>query len=125
MLTSPAPVSMYRLATRRLFFSNDTGSSVLDQEVGQALMLSEDSSQAVLIGPLELDASRSYISSITMPAPSPDWFSGFFDFGVIDGFDMWYNSFIITTYPWDAGTDSGTTYLSDDMPIDPPLWIYN
>lgn len=103
---------------------NDAGSDVLDQQFGPPMMLTANLSSAVLIGPLELDSSRSYISSITMSAPSPDWYSGFYDFQPIADSGMWYDSFVIQTYPWDAGTDAGSTYLSDDMPIDPPLWIY-
>jgi len=49
------------------------------------------------------------MSSVTMIAPSPDWFTGF-DFirPVEQGF--WYESFDISTYPWDAGTETGNDY---------------
>jgi len=81
--------------------------------------------QSLLIGPLSLNSAHSLISTMTMSAPSPDWFSGFYNFNVVEETSgAWYDSFVIETYPWDAGTDSGSTYLADDMPIDPALWIY-
>jgi hypothetical protein len=52
-----------------------------------------------------------------MIAPSPDWFSGFNAYNVLDELsETWYSSFIIETYPWDAATDNGTTYESPDSP---------
>jgi hypothetical protein len=47
---------------------------------------------------------------------SPDWFSGFYNWNAIDtSTDTWYESFVIETFPWDAGSDSGVTY---DAPND-------
>jgi hypothetical protein len=40
------------------------------------------------------------MSTITMIAPSPDWFSGFYDFSPISADNLWYSSFVIETYPW-------------------------
>ena len=101
------------------------GTNVLDQKIGPPIMLAENPDQLSLIGPLYMDWTRPYITTISMIAPSPDWFSGFYNFNVIDPkTETWYESFVIQTYPWDAGTDSGSTYLSEDMPIDTPLWIY-
>lgn len=104
---------------------NDAGTDVLDQQFGPPMPLDANRNQSSLIGPLLLDSSHSFITSMSMSAPSPDWFSGFYEFDVIDeGSGTWYDSFEIQTYPWDAGTDSADTYLAEDMPIDPPLWIY-
>jgi hypothetical protein len=45
------------------------------------------------------------MSSITMIAPSPDWYTGFYDIKPIDkSSDVWYQSFKVETFPWDAGT---------------------
>lgn len=87
-------------------------------------MLVANQTQSSLVGPLALDSSRPYISAITMSAPSPDWFTGFYDFNLIsETTGTWYQSFVVLSYPWDAGTDSGDTYLAEDSPIDSPLWI--
>ena len=56
------------------------------------------------------------LSSITMMAPSPDWFTGIPGFSPIDSIDgVWYDFFEVATYPWDAGTETGTAYsLNND-----------
>lgn len=100
---------------------NNAGEDVMDQQFGVVLLT--NSSQTALIGPLSMNSDHFLISTIAMMAPSPDWFSGFYDFDIRNG-DMWLDSFVIETFPWDAGTDAGTTYLAADMPIDPALWIY-
>jgi hypothetical protein len=58
-----------------------------------------------------------------MIAPSPDWFVG------VNGLNLFENgSFVnektIILYPYDAGTDSGTTYTSPDEPTEPPAPIH-
>lgn len=60
---------------------------------------------------------RTLISAISMLAPSPDWFTG------IDNIDMcdyktgkWYNKKEGNLSVWDAGTDAGMEFLSDDKP---------
>lgn len=63
----------------------------------------------------------SLLSAITMVAPSPDWFSGIYNVDLIDrttgsGSNVWYESFEIATYPWDAGTEQGDTYTINNNP---------
>ena len=104
---------------------NNAGTNVLDQQFGPSMPIDTTRNQSSLIGPLLLDSSHSFISSVSMSAPSPDWFTGFYDFSLIDdASETWYESFEIESYPWDAGTDSGDTYLASNRPIEPPLWIY-
>jgi hypothetical protein len=104
---------------------NSAGTNVLDQQFGPPMPIDTTRNQSSLIGPLLLDSSHPFISSISMSAPSPDWFTGFYNLPLINNAsDTWYESFEIESYPWDAGTDSGDTYLADNRPIDPPLWIY-
>jgi len=47
-----------------------------------------------------------------MIAPSPDWFSGFYDLDVRDpkNRDNFLQSFSVETFPWDAGTEQGDTF---------------
>eukprot|EP00751_Fragilariopsis_kerguelensis_P050566 CAMPEP_0171033500 /NCGR_PEP_ID=MMETSP0736-20130129/39037_1 /TAXON_ID=186038 /ORGANISM="Fragilariopsis kerguelensis, Strain L26-C5" /LENGTH=216 /DNA_ID=CAMNT_0011476483 /DNA_START=177 /DNA_END=823 /DNA_ORIENTATION=- len=64
------------------------------------------------------------LSSITMIAPSPDWYTGFYDVKPVDPSSMvWYESFEIATYPWDAGTDEGDDFNSSDQAEDPHVPI--
>jgi hypothetical protein len=62
---------------------------------------------------ISLTHSTRFLSSITMIAPSPDWFSGFYElkpFGRVERERLWYESFEIETFPWDAGTEKGDTF---------------
>jgi len=70
-----------------------------------------------------MDAEHSLLSTISMIAPSPDWFSGVYNFDVVVG-EMWYESFTLSTFPWDAGSDSGDTYTSADQATTPQENIF-
>lgn len=55
---------------------------------------------------------------VSMIAPSPDWFVG------VDGIDLfangeWADEIVVDLYPYDAGTDSGTTYTSSNNDTNP------
>lgn len=51
--------------------------------------------------------------------PSPDWIVG------VSGLELclkncsWIEFKVLNLYPWDAGTDSGTSYISPDSPTNP------
>jgi hypothetical protein len=65
------------------------------------------------------------LSAITMAAPSPDWFTGIYNFSPIDPeLNVWYESFEIATYPWDAGTELGDTYSISNSPQEPRIPIF-
>ena len=65
------------------------------------------------------------LSTISMAAPSPDWFTGIYDFAPIDTTQqVWYQSFEIATYPWDAGTEQGETYSISNVPETPHRPIF-
>merc|ERR1712224_18754 len=65
------------------------------------------------------------LSSITMVAPSPDWFSGISNFSPIDmEKQVWYKSFEIPSYPWDAGTEKGDTYSLGNSAEVPQIPIF-
>lgn len=88
--------------------STDLGTT-LDVPVG-----TESQTMGVL-----LDAAHPYCSAITMIAPSPDWISGFYNVLPVSEDGKWWKSFRIDTQPFDAGTDSGTTYDAEDSVSDP------
>lgn len=58
-----------------------------------------------------VDPVNHLVSFVSMIDPSPDWFVG------VSGLDLcmpnctWIENKIMELYPWDAGTDSGATYL--------------
>jgi Spondin_N len=62
------------------------------------------------------------LTLVTMIAPSPDWFVG------VDGLNLlenghWVESVTVDLYAWDSGTDSGTTFTSNDIDTNPQVPI--
>lgn len=62
---------------------------------------------------------------MSIVAPSPDWFTGIYNFYAINiDAGAWYGSFDIFSYPWDAGTEMGDTYSIGNESEDPHLPIF-
>ena len=59
-----------------------------------------------------------YLTLVTMVAPSPDWFVGVTALPLIANGE-WLDEVVVALSPWDAGTDSGTTYGSDNADLVP------
>ena len=57
------------------------------------------------------------VSFATMIAPSPDWFTGVASVPLFDG--QWADRVEVTLWPWDAGTDSGTTWTAENAETQP------
>jgi hypothetical protein len=77
---------------------------------------------------LQFNISQEYplISLVSMIAPSPDWFVG------VDGLNLrengqWLEQLSVDLLPYDAGTDSGSSYNSSNSPSNPfaPIDIIN
>ncbi len=61
---------------------------------------------------------HSLVSFVTMVAPSPDWFTGAAGVELFrDG--NWVDRYEVTLWAWDAGTDGGTSFFSDDLDTQP------
>ena len=58
------------------------------------------------------------LTLVTMIAPSPDWFVGVSGLSLLDEFG-WVNELEVVLYPYDSGTDDGTTYTSADADSSP------
>jgi len=57
-----------------------------------------------------------YVSMVTMLAPSPDWITGISMEDMCNrSTGIWKETVSIYGYPIDAGTDSGTTFMADDI----------
>ena len=76
------------------------------------------------LDPITLSPHYPYLSSISMVAPSPDWFSGFSSFSPRGPGGFWYETFSLATYPFDAGTEQGTTYTisNNAEPVHGPIF---
>lgn len=97
-----------------------TDGIVGDFEIGNNQFNANDPPQTV--DGIQLTPGFPFLSTITMVAPSPDWFTGIPKFSPIDeGF--WLESFGIATFPWDAGTEQGDTYSINNNPENPQFPI--
>ena len=58
------------------------------------------------------------LSVITMVAPSPDWFTGVSAVR-LHADEGWVDAITLPLWVWDAGTDSGTTYIAKNAETQP------
>ena len=66
----------------------------------------------------EVETEHPYLSFVSMIAPSPDWFTGVSNLALKQG-DAWVEEIALPLWAWDAGTDSGTTYLAENAETQP------
>ncbi len=106
--------------------------SPLDQEVTAAI--SSGTAQRVLLGgnlstspgttafEFEISQTHPLVTLVSMVAPSPDWFVGVSGLPLFEN-GQWVEERRIDLVPWDAGTDSGTTFESPDRVTSPPQGV--
>jgi hypothetical protein len=63
------------------------------------------------------------VSVVTMIAPSPDWFVGVSGLSLFEN-GNWVEQVVVELLPYDAGTDSGSSYTSPNQPTDDAEAIY-
>lgn len=66
-----------------------------------------------------VDSKHHLVSLVSMIFPSPDWFVGVSGLELCLANGSWIEEKILNLYPYDAGTDSGPTYISPDQPTIP------
>jgi hypothetical protein len=74
---------------------------------------------------VEVTESFPYVSTIHMLAPSPDWFTGVRNVNLCDDKGNWVKKYEVTSQPYDAGTDCGVSYTSDNCVESPPLRVHS
>lgn len=79
-------------------------------------------SSATLSG-VEVFEDKPLLTVVSMIAPSPDWFIGISDFSLLDTNGDWKTNVSIDMFPYDAGTDDGTSYEALNAPSTPPVPI--
>jgi len=90
----------------------DAGDAVFDKKVGSGMDGKQFTASQKIMN-VGLDNSHPYLSMVTMVAPSPDWFTGLNDFDMRDtDSGNWLQEVTLDLFPWDSGTDSGTSYNS-------------
>jgi hypothetical protein len=106
--------------------------SPLDAEVQAAI--SAGTAQRILRGDaigspastsfqFDISAEFPLVTLVTMVAPSPDWFAGVSGLSLLEG-SAWIDERTESLIPWDAGTDSGDTFTSPDLPTSPRVAIF-
>ena len=90
----------------------DGSPNVLNKIVHPAGFASPD----VTVGPLTFEVNDEYplVSFITMIAPSPDWFVGVNRVDLRDGAGGYVDSMTIDLFAYDAGTENGTMFSTDN-----------
>jgi len=72
------------------------------------------------ISPVSITQDNSWLGAVASMHPSPDWFSGFASFETINADDgKYWDRFTVQTWPLDAGTEFGKTYLGLPRDEDP------
>ncbi|XP_023216087.1 spondin-1-like isoform X2 [Centruroides sculpturatus] len=66
-----------------------------------------------------VDRYHHLMSLLSMLGPSPDWIVGVSALELCLKNCSWIMEKVMNLYPWDAGTDSGTTYISPKSPTVP------
>ena len=66
-----------------------------------------------------VDSKHHLVSLVSMIYPSPDWFVGVSGLELCLSNGSWAEEKILNLYPYDAGTDSGPSYISSDQPTIP------
>jgi hypothetical protein len=77
-----------------------------------------NTSPGVARASLTVSQAHPLVTLVTMVAPSPDWFVGVAGLPLAERGE-WLLRKEVALGPWDAGTDSGTTFTSPNQPTSP------
>lgn len=117
-LSTPAMKELAEDGFQIAFFLKLPVPTVLDRRI-----LSPTRSNSTSSETFRLDGNHSLVSLVAKITPSPDWFAGIHGLNLCNG-TAWIQSTTVDLFPYDAGTDSGLTFTSDDEPTDPQEPIY-
>lgn len=104
----------------------------LDNEIEQAI--AQGAAEVLLLGgpvnsspgtvKLEFTATleHSWVTLVSMLAPSPDWYVGVSALPLLENGD-WAQRIDVELFAYDAGTDGGKNYTSKDQPLSPRIGI--
>jgi hypothetical protein len=110
-------------ATSAILIEINAAGSATNPAVIGSLFFTQDSERELDLLDFEVDESHPFVSTITMIAPSPDWFSGFSDFDARDVLaNAWYQEFAVETFPFDAGT-ADDLFFPEEAPL--PIFMYS
>jgi len=73
----------------------------------------------ILIANLVVKKESPLLTLVSMIAPSPDWMMALNGYSLLDEGGNWKTEAMLDMYAYDAGTDSGTDYTSDNSITNP------
>ena len=79
-------------------------------------------SPAAVESAFDITVEHSFVTLVSMIAPSPDWFVGVHDLVLLEE-SGWVEEVVVQLLPFDAGTDSGVTFTSANQVTDPPIAV--
>lgn len=104
-------------------------SAVFFQEVQQAITENTayneldfgdlDTASGIIQGQFEAHPEFPLLTVISMIAPSPDWMITANNIALQDENETWKEEIVMDLFPYDAGTDSGIDYTSEDQITSP------
>ncbi len=121
------------IATSGIERMAETGSkSLLSAEISSQIdtgnaqhLLSGDgigSSPGEVVLTFEISQQHPFVTLVSMIAPSPDWFVGVSKLSLIAN-GQWLEHLVVPLFAYDAGTDSGTRYISPNSDTQPRAGI--
>lgn len=72
----------------------------------------------VVSATFDINQRQPMVSLVGMVAPSPDWFYGVSAVELLED-GRWLPSVSVNAYAWDSGGDAGTTYMAEDLNLEP------
>ncbi|ODM98856.1 Spondin-1 [Orchesella cincta] len=75
--------------------------------------------RGVTTAAFRVDKHHPLVSLVSMIGPSPDWIVGVSSHNLCLSNCTWLDEAVFDLYPYDAGTDSGITYMSPNTPTEP------
>uniref|UniRef100_A0A1A9ZR78 Spondin-1 n=1 Tax=Glossina pallidipes TaxID=7398 RepID=A0A1A9ZR78_GLOPL len=75
---------------------------------------------ATTMATVRVDAKHHILSLVAKIEPSPDWILGVAGLELCLANCTWITEKTLNLYPWDVGTDAGSSYMSPDQPQIPP-----
>ncbi|MCF6261990.1 MAG: spondin domain-containing protein [Xanthomonadales bacterium] len=105
--------------------TNEINNMIMNTASAESLIRGSGNIGAVGMDAIEFDVSESHplFSIVTMIAPSPDWFVGAHGIDLLNNNGVWISELTVDLLPYDAGTDSGSTFTSANSATSPRVPI--
>ena len=119
----PATTGIKDVAERgnNTVFNSEVTTAITNNEADQYINGNSlgSATGSITISDLIVDKDYPLISLASMIAPSPGWIVAINSIDLLDGSGNWKTSIVIDLFPYDAGTDSGTSYTSSNFITNP------